>query len=626
MGTRLIEEEPERFAEAERYLLEALEIALEKGNRLRIASTISTLSQARLRHRRDPESLALAEQALDAVEVLQGWQTGGTMGTVLRARYAPQYYELFDALLHEWEAGDVGRLDEAFRVSERYRARALRSHLQRLGVHLELDEDDAARLERTSRAITALQLRLLRGEGTAPERERWSREVSGLEEEMRLLRAAGLTREIRGSLAADDLPSRREVQDTLGAREALLTFMSSTDPASRSWVLVLTPTGLSVHPIPPRRELASAVRLWLGLITERDATATASAARLWKDLLAGPVDALPEGITRLVIVPDGPLHELPFDALRPARDAPSLGERFEISLAPSATVWTALRRARDADAPAEGRGLFFADPWLPRGEETPALLRGVRDELGGLGPLPHARDEARVAQRELGSGIEVLEGRLAREAALKTRSLEGLRILHFAAHSVLDGEIPERSSVLMAPGDGEDGLLQAREILDLELDGVLVALSACRSITGRPVDGEGVLGLSHAFLQAGASAVVGTLWPVRDDEAAVFMREFYARLARGPSPLSALAETKRALAARGAPAAAWAGVVLIGDADAIAWPARSRSGSGRLGILLASIFGLLALAAIARLAIRRRRTGHLAAPAGPPRSSRHDTE
>ena len=109
-------------------------------------------------------------------------------------------------------------------------------------------------------------------------------------------------------------------------------------------------------------------------------------------------------------------------------------------------------------------------------------------------------------------------------------------LLHFAAHAVADEERPERSAVLLAPGGAaEDGLLQSREIVDLPLDGRVVVLSACRSAGGSVLRGEGVLSLARAFFQAGSPAVVGSLWPLRDDETATLFESFYRHLARGLS-------------------------------------------------------------------------------------------
>ena len=212
--------------------------------------------------------------------------------------------------------------------------------------------------------------------------------------------------------------------------------------------------------------------------------------------------------------------------------------------------------------------LTFADPVLAGGAETEAqtrnatLLQGLR-----LGRLPHAREESRAIERHVG-GVEALVGASASEKALKSRDLGGYDILHFAAHAVADEAHPERSAVLLAPGDAmEDGLLQVPEIEALDLDGRIVVLSACQTAAGAVLSGEGVLSLARAFFEAGAHAVVGSRWPLRDADAAALFDAFYRHLARGASLSEALKAAQDDARAAGRPASAWAGLVLLGNGD-----------------------------------------------------------
>jgi CHAT domain-containing protein len=156
---------------------------------------------------------------------------------------------------------------------------------------------------------------------------------------------------------------------------------------------------------------------------------------------------------------------------------------------------------------------------------------------------------------------------------LKTAELSSFGLLYFAAHAVVDNLKPERSAVLLAPGSAdEDGMLQIREIVDLDLEGRVVVLTACRSASGALLEGEGVVGLARAFFVAGARAVVGSLWPLQDDEAARLMREFTGQLGRGTSLSEALAAARAARMRAGDPPAAWAGIVLLGDGDYVPLP------------------------------------------------------
>jgi hypothetical protein len=200
----------------------------------------------------------------------------------------------------------------------------------------------------------------------------------------------------------------------------------------------------------------------------------------------------------------------------------------------------------------------------------------------------------------------VLLGEEASEAFVKQQDLRRFAVLHFATHALVDEENPERSAILLAPGAaGEDGLLQIREVVGLGLGGCVVVLSACRSAGGALLEGEGVMGLARAFFQAGVPTVVGSLWPLRDDDGARLFEAFYRHLAAGRSAAGALAAAQRERLADGAPAAAWAGVVVLGNGDFVPFP----DGVTRRppAALWPGLAGAAAGAGLAFLAWRRRR-------------------
>lgn len=176
-------------------------------------------------------------------------------------------------------------------------------------------------------------------------------------------------------------------------------------------------------------------------------------------------------------------------------------------------------------------------------------------------------------RRWLGRSCLLLEGPEATESAIKRVDLGHFRILHCAAHTIIDDEAAERSAVLLAPGAAsEDGLLQVREIVGMRMTGKVVVLASCRSASGAILSGEGVVGIARAFLQAGACVVVGSLWPLGDADARRFFEAFYRKLRDGADVASAAAAARRSCADRGLPAAAWAGVVVIGDGRLTPFP------------------------------------------------------
>ena len=364
-------------------------------------------------------------------------------------------------------------------------------------------------------------------------------------------------------------------------------------------------SGERTYVLPPVDSIRRSVAFLLGLIERRDGSEVGAATRLGEELFAEIVRDLDPAIRRLVVLPDDVLWQVPLDLLRPglAGQAP-LAERFELSLAPSATLWEWW--VNDETVPFSIPVLALADPELPvAGDDgTPAAMRSWALERGmTLGPLPHARDEARSLTRRLGGGSRMWLASEASEAALKQIELTEFGLLHVAAHAVVDDEHPDRSAIVLTPGDAEqDGLLQPREIVTLDLRGRVVVLTACRSASGSVMEGEGPLSLSRAFFQAGAHAVVGSLWPLRDDDTARLMDAFSSRLADGASVAQALATARRQMASDGAPAAAWAGLVLIGDGSVVPVPGGTHSRSQWAVVLLAGavVLGCLVVLALAR--------------------------
>jgi CHAT domain-containing protein len=405
-----------------------------------------------------------------------------------------------------------------------------------------------------------------------------------------LARLEALEAELRDRLARDepsyallrrpDLASVEDLQGLLAPDQALLAFQLSTREIDEttwywnggSWVFLITREGVEIVPLPDRPVIEERVAVFQGLLERRDELEREAAGRLYEDLLSEALAALPPGITRLVLVPDGVLHRLSFGALRETPDAEPLAARYELGAAPSATLWHHWRSSGPGGAGSSA--LALADPLLETSGAEPGEERSARAGIeDALGPLPRARSEARALVRRLGGDSRLLAGAEASEGFVKSADLGRYGVLHFAAHALVDDARPQRSAVVLAPGGPEeDGLLQMRDVVTLDLDGQVVILSACSSASGELTAGEGVLGLARAFFQAGARVVVGSLWPLRDDEAAGLVEDLAEGLGRGQSVGAALAEVRRRRIAEGAPTAAWAGLVVLGDADLVPLP------------------------------------------------------
>lgn len=289
-------------------------------------------------------------------------------------------------------------------------------------------------------------------------------------------------------------------------------------------------------------ELVRLARDLRARLARRDLDFGGPAARLYHTLLSPAREAL-RGARRVVIVPDGALWELPFQALRPPGGR-FLIEDVAVSYAPSLSVLRDMRMHRRAVSRPAG-----------------ALLAVGNPELGRV------RDIARLyAPRSVG----LREGTDAREAWFKAEA-PGYRVLHLAAHGLLDDASPLYSGlVLAAPASGEreDGLLEAREILDLDLGADLTVLAACETGRGRTGAGEGLIGMTWAFFVAGCPTTVASQWKVEAASTDRLMLALHRGLQGGHAPaealrLAALAQLRRAHERH---PFYWAGFVAMGDA------------------------------------------------------------
>ena len=289
----------------------------------------------------------------------------------------------------------------------------------------------------------------------------------------------------------------------------------------------------------------------LTVLAQSGVATDAPAASLGRLLIE---DVVTPATRALIVVPDGPLHRLPFDLLR-AGGVPLLA-RVRVSVAPSAAVALALRRAR---APAvRGRLLAFADPRdAADASPRPALT-------AHLPALPAAREEVTDVARYFSSATVRL-GADATAASLRAEELGRYDVLHFATHALIDDADPARTGLVLAATPSARGFVSAGELAGLKLGARLVVLSACRTADGALVEGEGVQGLTAPLLQAGAHSIVATFWPVNDAAAARIMHDFYGGLARGLGVADALRSAKQAAWARHEPARDWAAFTLVGN-------------------------------------------------------------
>jgi CHAT domain-containing protein len=187
--------------------------------------------------------------------------------------------------------------------------------------------------------------------------------------------------------------------------------------------------------------------------------------------------------------------------------------------------------------------------------------------------LPASRREVAAIERVTGSEVRSRIGPSATEEQFR-REAPGRRILHLATYGVLNKQNPMFSFVELAPGGGQDGRLEVHEVFGLRLNADLVVLSACQTGLGSGVradvpPGDDWVGLTRAFLHAGAARVMASLWPVDDWATAALMENFYRELAAGATEAEALSRAQEAMRSGASTAHPfyWAGFVLVAGGD-----------------------------------------------------------
>ncbi len=509
---------------------------------------------------RPAEALARYLRAIEDVEAIRS-----VLGApALRLRWLGNKLELYRRAARLLARSD--RLEEAFRTAEAAKARTLleltsarpparaapdphsageptagarlaaaHARLSASESLLHLLEQELAALRSTAASAPLLDAAVRSELEGRLQHERAEHEAARIELQLADPRGAVL-------LGLADAPSLEETRAALREEELLLHYLVGPEGAS---VFAVHAGGARfVELAATEEELARRIERILRPIEllrrERLDLATlgfdARAARELFELLLGPVQGELEGHRTLWIVPDGPLRRLPFALLLSGREkrpvdpenlfAQYRGCRFLIEDCAVAQLPTAgLLGTRAAPNPAGDPDLLVvADPRPP----PPGALA-----LGCSGEEAQA-----VAAAHAGESVCLLLGEEAGEARVKAL-VSTARVVHFITHGILDDRRPAYSRLALAADAREDGWLFAYEVEELSLAAERVVLSACETL-GEAGRGEGLLGLSRAFLQAGARSVVATAWAVDDQATAELMRRYEGALASGQAPVAAL--------------------------------------------------------------------------------------
>jgi CHAT domain-containing protein/Tfp pilus assembly protein PilF len=527
------------------------------------ASVLYTQAQAQRRLGHNDEALANLRSAISLIERARLLSVSTE---VSRAEFFASKGDIYLTTIDLLAA--QGKSNEALAVAESYRGRAFLDSLaeSRAELRKALPRDLLAKEDAILDRISDVQRQLWQ-ENLSPERDQQlKRDLAAAEESLEQFQLeVRRTNPLYASVKHPQPFSTERLQrELLDPQTGLIEYVLGTE---KSFAWLVLKDKIFFAPLPSEKELSRQVSEYRQALSERSNAKTtarsiaklnAIGAQLYK-ILVEPFQRNLSGTRRLLIVPDKALAYLPFETLVAGRGRSRneyLVEQFAIVYGPSASALAAVAQLQK---PAATPSLVaFGDPIYDAADLEPqrspasnSPTAKFASERGlDLRRLPYTRTEVTNIgalftdpQRKLFLGAE------ANEPNVKSAPLLNYRYVHFAAHGFVDEDVPSRSGLFlsMVGTEKEDGILQMSEIMRLNLNADLVTLSACRTGLGRVVGGEGVLGLTRAFMYAGSRSVVASLWNVNDTATAELMKSFYANLKRGLPKDEALRQAKLGL-------------------------------------------------------------------------------
>jgi CHAT domain-containing protein len=325
------------------------------------------------------------------------------------------------------------------------------------------------------------------------------------------------------------------------ARNANTTLLFYWLSDRQSYLWAITPGRIAAFNLPPRKEIAESVKNYSKKILElRDprSAGDTDGKSLYRSLIA-PASELIQPSKQVIILADGELSQLNFETLLvPDRKSDSQSEQVHyfvddvtLTLAPSMAMLKTPAKLRDRG----GRILLLGDPVSPS-EEFPSL------PLSGF-------EISRIQSHFAKNRVSIVAGHQATPATYLSSNPAQYSYIHFVSHAVANRIVPLDSAIVLSRSSADENSfkLYARDIIQHPIDAKLVTISACYGNGTRFYAGEGLVGLSWAFLHAGAQRVIGALWEVSDESTPRLMDGLYRGIEEGNSHAVSLRNAKLAL-------------------------------------------------------------------------------
>lgn len=588
----------------------ALEKSRAQSDRSIVGTTLSKLGSLES----ELGNLVPAEQHLsEAIDIFE-WRRIKIVSLDWRASYLASVHDAYEHLvdvemrLYQRER-NADMLAKAFRSSERAHARSLLDLLTEAGADVYRDADPVLKSQYLQ---LKRQANILERSREASIDKGTAAQVAGLERQIReiIIRAQEVDAQVKKSstayadltrtepLSLDDVRKKLLNQDTL-----LLEYLLGVE---RSYLFVISSEGIEGHELPSRAKVEAAALAFYSLVSGRNvdggsnrrraerqkasdspSSGSEEASAALSTILLGPA-AGKLGTKRLLIVPDGAVHYVPFAALpapspegQATSGADPLIVAHEIAYLPSASTLEVIR-ARKSKLPTPTKMLaVVADPVFERSDLRYMQIagrNGRKDKLATRGAvggerLAQARRSARESGVVLSGGIfprlpkadaeakgllSLVPQNLQKDARgfdanyemVMSGELANYKYVHFATHGLLNPRHPSLSGIVLSlidrKGLPQEGFLRLGDIEGLNMPAELVVLSACWTASGVEIKGEGLVGLTRGVMRAGSSRVVASLWKADDKATAEFMQLFYEGMFKESHPLTPAAALRAA--------------------------------------------------------------------------------
>lgn len=535
------------LAKAEALAAAAAESTQSSGDIYLLPLRLQALAQLEASQGKYQDASATYDRASDVLDAMIGNVASAEGKIGLITSMSAVYTEHFSLA-----AEHLNDTAKAFSVLEHARGRVTTELLMsgkppESSEELEIEKQISRLNLELAKAKSAEQVRQVRDRIFLAEQARWTTPASGTWK----------------SQPWQTIPLER-VRASLGANELVLEYVMA-EP--RSYCMAISRDSARIVPLGSRDSIESLVQAYLKTLKGKTSSKT-QGAQLYAALLKGIPEVSKK--ERLIIVPDGRLHLLPFDALVD-RSTHYLVSSHAITYAASATALYLVNSPPQQSA----RRALLGIGGIPYEENAElAKLATMRGYISTpLVNLPASKDEVLAAQAAIRSDENtVLIGPGATKSAFEHSGLDQHAIIHLAVHGVANEKHPDRAALILLSdsSSGDDGILEASEIVHLHTNADLVVLSACDTAVGRLQGEEGIANLSLAFQLAGAKTIVSTLWRIEDASALYLMKRFYSHLAEKRPLADALTFAKRdMLKTYGAQAVPyyWASFRLEGSGD-----------------------------------------------------------